>query len=89
MNRTDTARVVVQLFSKDPAEAVIDLPSFVVQQMLAHDSGQAKQIIEESIEYLMTSKQLALLKSVLVELNPVDIASILDDFKTEDLLTEA
>lgn len=86
MNRTDTARVVVQLFSKDPAEAVIDLPSFVVQQMLAHDSGQAKQIIEESIEYLMTSKQLALLKSVLVELNPVDIASILDDFKTEDLL---
>ncbi|MBQ7227056.1 MAG: magnesium transporter [Clostridia bacterium] len=54
--------------------------------MLAHKDDRAREIIEDSMEYLMESRQLALLRSVLIELNPVDIAEILDDFKTEDLL---
>lgn len=86
INRADTARIVIEVFSKTPETAVTELPPFIVQKILAYDNGQAKQIIEDSMEFLMSSRQLAVLKSILIELNPVDIASILDDVKTEDLL---
>lgn len=82
----DTSRIVDTLYDRDDKEAVIDLPPFVVQKMLAHGDDRAREIIEDSMEYLMETRQLALLRSMLVELNPVDIASILDDFRTEDLL---
>lgn len=82
----DTSRILAHLYNKNDDRAVIDLPPFVVQKMLAHGDDQARHIVEDSIEYLMRTKQIAMLKSVLVELNPVDIASILDDFATEDLL---
>ena len=81
-----TSRVLEVLYGKDDRAAVIDLPPFVIQKMLAHKDDRAREIIEDSMEYLMESRQLALLRSVLIELNPVDIAEILDDFKTEDLL---
>ena len=82
----DTSRILAQLYNKNDDRAAVDLPPFVIQKMLAHGDDQARMIVEDSIEYLMRTKQIAMLKSVLVELNPVDIASILDDFATEDLL---
>lgn len=81
-----TSHILVALYDNDDRNAVVDLPPFVVQKVLAHGNEEARKIVEDSMEYLMESKQLAVLKSVLVELNPVDIASILDDFKPDDLL---
>ncbi len=82
----EDSRIVHELYGKDDRNAVVDLPPFVVQKLLARGVGDASNIIEDSMEYLMETKQLALLKSILIELNPVDIAGILDDFKEDDLL---
>ena len=86
LDGTDVSRIVDDLYSDDESGAVTDLPPFLVQRLLTHGDERSKSIIEGSITGLVERKQLALLKSVLVELNPVDIAEILDDFKTEDLL---
>ncbi len=86
LTSAEDSRIVHELYGKDDRNAVVDLPPFVVQKLLARGVGDANEIIEDSMEYLMESKQLALLKSILVELNPVDIAGILDDFKEDDLL---
>ena len=80
-----TSVILERLYDKDDRTAVVDLPPFVLQKMLVHGDDRAREIIEDSIAYLVESKQLALLKSILIELNPVDIASILDDFKPDDL----
>ena len=83
----EIARILDELYGKEEDRtAVVDLPPFAVQKMLAHGDERSNEIIEDSIAYLTETRQLALLKSVLVEINPVDIADILDDFKTEDLL---
>ena len=83
----EISRVLDELYAKkNDRTVVVDLPPFVIQRMLTHGDSRSKEIIEDSITYLMEIKQLALLKSVLVEINPVDIAEILDDFPTEDLL---
>lgn len=83
----EISRVLDELYAKkNDRTVVVDLPPFVIQRMLTHGDSRSKEIIEDSITYLMETKQLALLKSVLVEINPVDIAEILDDFPTEDLL---
>lgn len=83
----EISRILDELYAKkDDRTVVVDLPPFVIQRMLTHGDSRSKEIIEDSITYLMETRQLALLKSVLVEINPVDIAEILDDFPTEDLL---
>ena len=81
------SRILEELYARHgDRTVVVDLPPFVIQRMLTHGDSRSKEIIEDSITYLVETKQLAMLKSVLVELNPVDIADILDDFPTEDLL---
>lgn len=82
----DTSRILGKLYEADDRRAVIDLPPFVVQKMLASGEERDKQIIGDSMRYLMESKQIALLRSVLIELSPVDIAGLLDDFGTDDLI---
>ncbi len=83
----EISRILDELYAKkDDRTVVVDLPPFVIQRMLTHGDSRSKEIIEDSITYLVETRQLALLKSVLVEINPVDIAEILDDFPTEDLL---
>ena len=83
----EISRILEELYAKqDDRTVVVDLPPFVIQRMLTYGDSRSKEIIEDSITYLVETRQLALLKSVLIELNPVDIADILDDFPTEDLL---
>lgn len=83
----EISRILDELYAKKEDRTVVtDLPPFVIQRMLTHGDSRSKEIIEDSITYLVETKQLALLKSVIVEINPVDIAEILDDFPTEDLL---
>ena len=80
------SEAVEKVFSGGNNESINLLPSFAVQKILTHGTPAARRIIADSIANLVETKQLATLREVLIELNPVDIAGILDDFKDQDLL---
>lgn len=71
--------------SKDNA-SVTSMPSFAVQKILTHGTPAARRIIADSIAYLVETMRFSALRKVLIELNPVDIAGIFDDFTDQDLL---
>lgn len=77
---------VEYLYDKQDNDSVISLPSYAVQKILTNGSAAARRIIANSIANLVETMQLQTLRAVLIELNPVDIAGIIDDFKDQDLL---
>lgn len=80
------SEIVEHLYNVPHNNSVTSLPSFAVQKILTHGTDNARRIIADSIADLVETMQLQTLRAVLIELNPVDIAGIIDSFKDQNLL---
>lgn len=86
MRGIQISEIAEELYHSNSAEGATKMPTFALQKILASGTSEAKNIVAKGITYLVENRQLSATRAVLIDLNPVDIAGILDDFDEQDVL---